>query len=241
MRISVYDIARNSLVKQISIPPLEEKAMQYGQIARWPIAPGPGGTVYPIEDPNGDARPGLATVSNHSVGTGPFRKHLALVDLDGERLLAYFPFSSSEFFQPGEVGSLGVADCAGLYILRTGEGIRVTSPGSGSTVGSPAKIAWEGAGESDFADVFVDGVRSGAIGSTSIRLPLTSGTHEVVVRSIDEYGKVSYATTAFKVRQLPLASIVGIFGFAVLFLVYSYARCAKVLRNRRAQKDLRYE
>ena len=114
----------------------------------------------------------------------------------------------------------------------------MTSPGPGGTVGSPARIAWEGAGESDFADIFVDGVRSGAVLGTSIRLPLTSGKHEVVVRSIDEYGKVSYATTTFKVRQLPLASIVGIFSFAVLLLVYSYARCARVLRNRRAQKDL---
>ncbi len=114
----------------------------------------------------------------------------------------------------------------------------MTSPKPGATVGSPARIDWEAAGESDFADVFVDGVRSGEVLGSSISLPLKSGKHEVVVRSIDGYGRVSYTTISFKVRQLPLASIAGIFGFAVLVLVYSYARCARVLRNRRAQKDL---
>ncbi len=234
MRISVYDIARNSLVKQISIPPLEQKGMRYGTAVQ-----GPGGTVYPIEDLNGDAQPELATVSNYPMGAGPPGKPLVLVDLNGGRLLAYFPFSIPQFFKPSESGSLGVAEYGGAYVLRIGEAIQVTSPGLGSTVGSPARIAWDGAGESDFADVFVDGVSSGAILGASIRLPLDSGEHEVVVRSIDEYGKVSYATTTFKVRQLPLASIVGILGLAILILVYSYARCARVLRNRRAQRDLR--
>ena len=240
-RISVYDIARNSLVKQTSIPPLEQKTTEYGWRTGLSEGPGPGGTVYPISDLNGDGKQELVISAYQSVGTGSSRQYMGLTDVHGEGLLAYFPFSSPGFFKTGEVGSLGVADGAGLYILRTGEDIRVSSPGSARTVGSPARIVWEGASESSFADVFVDGVRSGAILGTSIRLPLASGEHEVVVRSIDEYGKISYATTTFKVRQLPLASIVGFFGLAVLFLVYSHARCAKVLRNRRAQKDLRHE
>jgi hypothetical protein len=194
-----------------------------------------------MSDLNGDGGQEAAIPVYHSVGTISPGQYTALIDIDSGSLLALFPFSSPDFFKTGEADSLGVADSAGLYILRTGGTIRVTSPDPGGTVGSPARIAWEGAGESDFADVFVDGVMSGAISGTGISLPLTSGTHDVVVRSVDEYGKISYATTTFKVRQLPLASIVGIFGFAVLLLVYSYARCAKLLRNRRAQKDLRHE
>lgn len=236
-RISVYDIAGNSLVKQTTVPPLEQKTMDYGRTTS--TGPGPGGAVYPVSDLNGDGKQDLAISLSHSMGTSSSRRCMALIDAGGEHLLACLPFSGSALFETAETGSLCIAESGGVYLLKTGEALQVTSPSPGRTVGSPTRIVWEGAGESDFADVFVDGIRSGAIGGTSITLPLKSGEHEVVIRSIDEYGKVSYAITTFKVRQLPLASIVGFFCLALLILVYSYARLSKMLRNRRAQKDLR--
>ena len=239
VRISVYDIAEDSLVRQIAIPPLEEKTLLYGRTAGLSEGPGPGGTLYPIGNLSGDGGQRLAVPMYHSVGRSSSGRYTALIDLDDGVLMALFPFPDSEFFETGEADSLVVAASAGLYLVGTDGGLRITSPVQASTVNSPATLAWEGAAGSDFADVFVDGVRTGAVLGTSTRLALASGEHEIVVRSIDEYGKVSYATTTLRVRQWPLASIIGIFSFAILLLAYCYARCARVLRNRRAQEDLR--
>lgn len=238
-RISVYDIAGNSLIRQITIPPLEEKILLYGRTAGLSKGPGPGGTPYPVDNLSGYGGQRLAVPMYHAVGRSSSGRYTALVDLDDGTLMALFPFPDSELFETGKAHYLAVAAYAGLYLVGTDGGLRVTSPVQASTVNSPAMIAWEGAAETDFADIFVDGVRTGAVLGTSIRLALASGEHEIVVRSIDEYGRVSYAATTLRVRQWPLASTIGILGFGFLLLVYSYARCTRLLRNRRAQKDLR--
>ena len=122
MRISVYDVARNSLVKQITIPPLEEKITEYGRTTGPSTGPGPGGTPHLISDLNGDSRQELAISICHSVGARSAGQYTATIDINSGALLALFPFSSPDFFKTERLTHLEsqtVRECTFLGLAGT--------------------------------------------------------------------------------------------------------------------------
>ncbi len=82
----------------------------------------------------------------------------------------------------------------------------------------------------------MDGYENAQTSGNEVVLPLTPGEHEVVVRSVDEYGTVTYAAVHFRAEGAPWASILACLSVMALFLIYFTVRWARVARNRTARR-----
>jgi hypothetical protein len=236
--VSVYDIANGTLVKEVVLPPVQKDsnvASDEGHYGYFEPVSGPGDAMRLAGDLNRDGRQELAALAGYL----PTGLHcLALVDLYNERVLGYSALLNTlDFFETGGDYTLGFTAESSVYLAKVSNELQVTRPSEGATVGSRARIAWEGRTDSSSASVFVDGYENAQTSRNEVTLLLTPGEHEVVIRSVDEFGIVTYATVHLKVAGSPWISILAGAAVMALLLLYFAARCVRVMRNRRAQRE----
>ena len=237
-RVSVYDIANRTLVREVALPPAQKDShVAWGESHGGDFEPvsGPGDAMRLAGDLNRDGHQELAVLAGYL----PLGGHcLALVDLHNERLLGYYTLLNTlDFFEANEDYTLGFTTEGSVYLARVSSELKVTSPADGSTVASRARIAWEGMGDSSSVSVFVDGYENARMNANEVTLLLTPGEHEVAIRSVDGFGTVTYAAVEFKVREFPWVSILAAMSVVALLVLYFSARGIRVIANRRAQRE----
>ena len=103
-------------------------------------------------------------------------------------------------------------------------------------------VRWEGTSKGDFVQVFVDGVRNHSGNDTGVDLYLARGEHDIVVRSIDECGRILYgpldlsAPVTIKVTPSPWKPVLlalNLFVLPAMIALLFYARLHRVWRARR--------
>jgi outer membrane protein assembly factor BamB len=246
-RIEIYDVARDESLKVVPTTPLLIEGGSYG---------GEFATLLPADmDGNGRSEvlaavsePSMASSSRGTYGYYPddsSTRYLAVVDIDGgERLAAFMGFSlgSASVFESHQPGILGVAAAGGAYFLDTNAGFEVTSPADGAKTGPVVPVRWEGTSDGEFVQVFVDGVRNHAGNSSGVDLYLARGRHDIVVRSIDDCGRILCgpsdlsAPVAVKVTPSlwkPILLVLSLFAVVAFLVILFYARLHRVWRARR--------
>lgn len=235
-QVLVYDITTDLPVKQIVLPYPQQYNHELSSPLTGSSAPGRG--ICSVGDLNGDTYEELAILDMHSMGTVTRKYHIGLIDVYGEQFHAYFPFSDLNLFDTVADSMQGIATNGGIYLMNYNGGIQVTLPTSDSITGSPASIAWEGAGLNDFTEVFVDNIRHTMISGTGTKLSLAKGKHQAIIRSIDESGKITYATISFSTRASSWAPVISFIMMALLLPLFFYSQWARFRRNRRAWKGM---
>lgn len=235
--VSVYEITSGTLLKEIVVPRAQKDSQVVLEESNggWsdPVH-GPGDVMRLAGDVNGDGWQELAVLASYLPTGGHC---LTLVDLQNEDLLGYLAaLNTLDFFWVNEHCTVGFTSDGSVCLGRLASGLRVTCPGEGETVGSHVRIAWEGAGESSLFSVFVDGYENVQTRENEAILPLMPGQHEVVVRSIDRYGTVTYATVHFRTEGARWVSVLACLSVVALFLVYFAVRLAGIVRNRAARR-----
>ncbi len=173
------------------------------------------------------------------------RQYIAVVDIDsGRRLAGFTGFDTTNLslFETHEPGVLGVAACGGACFLSMGSHLQVTSPQDGARMGPTVGVKWDGSTDGDFSQVFVDGVRNDITNGFESELFLARGSHTVVIRSIDDSGRISYspsdlsAPLAIKVSPSPwkpVLIVASLFALIAIILLLFYARVHRTWRARR--------
>jgi hypothetical protein len=234
--VSVYDIVSNSLVKEVILPPVQKDSNVKWEETTYDLRyiSGPGDAMRLAGDLNGDGHQELAVRATYQ----PIDDHdLALVDLETGQVLGYSTlFDTLDFFETNEDYTLGFAAGGSVYLAKVSSGLRVISPGDGATVGSRVRIAWEGTSDSSLTSVFLDGYENARTSGDEAALLLTPGKHEVVIRSVDRFGIVTYAAVEFRVSGFPWVSILAAISVAALLVLYFCAGWIRVVRNRRAHR-----
>jgi hypothetical protein len=174
-----------------------------------------------------------------------FAQYLALVDMDsGQRLSTFKGFETTtiSLLPSHEPGILVVAACGGVCYLRIGSGLELTSPEDGENTEPIVGVRWEGPTDGAFSQVFVDGRRNDITNGSKSELFLARGDHSIVVRSIDDYGRVSYspsdlnAPLAIKVAPSPwkpMWLVLSLLVLSAIVLLLFSPRLHRMLRARR--------
>lgn len=248
----VYDVAKDESLKEITLPSIRRSSGGGHRILTWHDTEGgkhvfdstegytfytPGEAIQRIYDLNGDGTQELVMLTRQYVATTGTRNCMTLIDVMSDRSPDCFWMSTPEFFETETENMLGSVTGGGVYLLDTAESLRITSPGDGSSNASPVKVSWEGTGSGDFVEVFVDGVRSTLTNDAEASISIASGEHSLVVRSIDDDGRVSFAATTFEVKEFPWAALVTLLAIVLLLVLYFYARINRVRRRRRSRVE----
>ncbi len=171
-------------------------------------------------------------------------QYVGVVDIDsGQRLAGFMGFNSAtiSLFETHQSGILGVAARGGACFLNVNSRLEVTSPDDGAKTGPTVGVQWEGPNDGDFAQVFVDGVRNDMTNKLKTDLYLGRGEHHIVVRSVDDCGRISYGPSdlstplTIKVTPSPWKPVLLIVGAFFLFgstMLASYPRLNRMLRAR---------
>ncbi len=246
-RVEVYDVANDQPVATVPVSPLlGEESGGYGW-AKYPL-------LFPA-DADGDGRAEVlsavsepATIPYYASSQTPY---LAVADPDsGERLTAFLGFDllSVSLFETHRPGVLGVAGAGGIYFLNTSASLRITSPAQGASTGPTVGVRWEGTGEGEFVQVFVDGVRNHIGNGSGIQLYLGRGDHDIVVWSIDDCGRILYgpadlgAPISIRVTPspwMPVMLVLTLLVMAAVILAFICPRLHRILRARRRAAVLR--
>ena len=198
-RLQVFDVVHDTLLKDIAATPLlqddsgaivdggVDSAMQLAEAG----ADGHGVAFMAVGEPS------LPTYDPDASalfeGTGSPR-HIALIDLEsGRRLCAFTGFDSAGVSVLGSriPGTLTVAACGGLCSLHLDADLLATSPEDGANTGPTVGVSWESPSGGS-SQVFVDGVRSEITNGSKSDLYLGRGAHQIVVRSVDDCGRILY-------------------------------------------------
>jgi hypothetical protein len=173
------------------------------------------------------------------------RKYIAVVDIEsGRRLAGFTGFDTTtmSLFESHQPGILGVAARGGACFLRLDADLQVTSPADGARTGPTVGVKWEGPTDGDFSQVFVDGVRNDLTNGLELQLYLARGNHTILVRSVDDCGRISYgpsdlsALVAIKVTPSPWKPVwlvLSLFALLAVVLLLFYARLHRTWRARR--------
>ncbi len=248
-RLQVFDVVHDTLLKDIAATPLlqddsgaivdggVDSAMQLANAG----ADGHGVAFMAVGEPS------LPTYDPDASalfeGTGSPR-HIALIDLEsGRRLCAFTGFDPAGVSVLGSriPGTLTVAACGGLCSLHLDADLLVTSPEDGANTGPTVGVSWESP-SGGMSQVFVDGVRNDITNGFKSDLYLGGGKHEVVVRSVDDWGRVSYgpadldAPVTIGVGPSPWKPawlVLGLFALVAVVLALLYPRLHRAWRARR--------
>ena len=173
------------------------------------------------------------------------RKYIAVVDIEsGRRLAGFTGFDTTtmSLFESHQPGILGVAARGGACFLCMDADLQVTSPADGARTGPTVGVKWEGPTDGDFSQVFVDGVRNDLTNGLELQLYLARGNHTILVRSVDDCGRISYgpsdlsALVAIKVTPSPWKPVwlvLSLFALLAVVLLLFYARLHRTWRARR--------
>jgi hypothetical protein len=238
LRIEVCDATGDQSLRVVAATPLLEASLGvYGG--------GECSGVLPA-DVDGDGRAEVIAAVFEPSKSYEGLQYLAVVNVGtGARLAAFRGFSpgSASVFQTRLPGTLGVAAAGGAYYLNTTADFQVTSPASGARTGPDVGVRWEGASEGEFAQVFVDGVLNYAGNDSGVELYLARGCHDIVVRSIDDCGRILYgpsdlgAPVAIRVTPSPWKPVLLLLTLFILLAptaLLLHARLHRMWRARRA-------
>jgi len=246
--LEVYSVAQNAALDSIPItPPLKGNMAGYGY----------GDSVTALK-PYVDADNRMEVIAgivepwipsydpdNYEGNDPNSSSYFAVVNIaGGQRLAAFMGFNpaSISLFETHQSGVLGAAASGGAYFLDVNAHLHVTSPEDGAKTGPSVGVRWEGPTDGDFSQVFVDGVRNDITNGFESELYLGRGQHDIVVRSVDDYGRISYgpsdlsAPVSIKVTPSPWKPVLLVLSLFVLLaaiLLLFYARLHRVWRARR--------
>ncbi len=171
--------------------------------------------------------------------------NLAVVDFEsGQRLAGFagFNVSTMSVFQPHDPGSLGVAASGAVFFLLLDSPLEVTSPGNGARTGPSVEVAWEGPAVGDFSLVLVDGLRNDMTNGLRSDLYLGRGVHDITVRSVDDWGRISYGPSDLEAPLTitvapspwrPVWLVLTLLALAAIALALFYPRLHRAWRARR--------
>ncbi|MFC1994671.1 FG-GAP repeat domain-containing protein, partial [Chloroflexota bacterium] len=228
-QVVVFDVARGEEVKQIVI---EEIDPTRHRDLRWH----PGLLVNEIADVNSDGYKELVAIIALGDTDKEKKWQLMVIDVRSEEVLADFLLAGSEFIEPGEGSEFGMIAPGGeVYLLNVASDFQITAPSEMSSQTSPLTVRWSGVAEGDFSEVFVDGVKVAQTNEVELSLALGKGEHELMVRSLDEYGRGIYRTVRFTVEKsssplsqailwLALACIIALAPALSGFIIRHYRR-----------------
>jgi hypothetical protein len=246
-RLHVWDVAHHQVLKSIvATPPLKERGYltsscstmlraQTDADGHLEVIAGVFEPSIPSCDPDAD--------SEYFGSSSP--QYLALVDIDsGRRFAGFMGFDPDAIspFDSHQPGILGVAGCGGVCFLNTTSDLQVTLPEDGAKTRPTLRVEWEGSTDGDFCQVYVDEVRKDMSNGSEGRLYLAPGEHTIVVRSVDDYGRISYspsdmsAPLAIKVAPSPwkpVLLVLNLFVLVAFIVLLFYARLHRIWRARR--------
>jgi hypothetical protein len=247
-RLEICDVALDATLRDIpATPMLTTDLYRYGTSSEQ--------TLLQAEV-DGDGHPEIIMSANepllpHYLDSGSnwssseYQSSLAVMDIDtGQRLASFMGFGPTaiSLFKTHQPGILGVAQNGGACFLDVNPHLQLTSPQSGAKTGPSVSVAWEGTSNDEFAQVFVDGVRNRTCNDTQTDLYLAHGEHDLVVSSIDDYGRMSYspadlgAPVTIKVTPSgwrPVLLVLTLFFLLAIILLLLYARLHRMWRARR--------
>jgi len=247
-RLEIYDVAHDATLKDLpATPMLTTDLYRFGTSSEQTMLQGDAdGDGHPeiIMSANEPSLP-LCLDSDSNGSSGEYKPSLAVMDIDtGQRLASFMGLGPTgiSLFETHQPGILGVAAAGGAYFLDMNTHLKVTSPESGSKTNPSVAVKLEGTSDGEFVQVFVDGVRNRTSNDTQIELYLAHGEHDIVVSSIDEYGRMSYspadlgAPVTIKVTPSgwrPLLLVLALFVLLAIILLLFYARLHRMWRSRR--------
>ncbi|MDM7998822.1 MAG: PQQ-binding-like beta-propeller repeat protein [Dehalococcoidia bacterium] len=153
-----------------------------------------------------------------------------------------FAAPTVSLFHTNQADCLGLAARGCAYFLSLNSGLEVTSPSPGAKTGSIVGVRWEGNSQGEFVQVFVDGVRNYSGSASSVDLQLSRGRHEIVVRSVDDCGRISYGPsdlgapltiTVTSSPWKPVLLLLSLFVLLAFTMLLFYARLHRTWRARR--------
>lgn len=249
-RLRVFDVLHNEEIMDIAVTPWLQDDGSGSDVA------GQAPKALLLTDVDADGRGEMITaVSEPSLprydpdtpaifeGTGSPR-HIAVTDLEsGRRLCAFAGLDPAGVSVLGSQvpGTLTVAACGGLCSLRLEADLQVTSPDDGASTGPTVAVSWESP-SGGLSQVFVDGVRNEITHGSRSELYLSGGEHRIVVRSVDDWGRVSYGPADLDTPVIigvgsspwkPAWLVLGLFALLALVLALFYPRLHRARRARR--------
>ncbi len=254
-RLEVFDLLHNTKLLDIAVT----LPLQQGSRAST-VEDGGFETMLPVDV---DGRRGVAlrasepplttydpdASAHYRAGGSTALPCMVLVSLESNsRLCGFSGLDPAEVsLLPGrqQPGVLAVAACGGLCYLRLDAGLQVASPGDGDRTGPTVGVSWEGAPGG--GQVFVDGACYDITSGPQSRLYLGQGERRIVVRSIDDWGRASYApadlgapitinvTPSF---WKPAWLVLGLLALGAVTLALFYPRLRRSWRARRARQPL---
>jgi hypothetical protein len=145
---------------------------------------------------------------------------LIVVDIRQEQALADFRIVGSDCIELETKNEFGMTGFMGeVYLLDVACNLQITTPAGGSTQTSPMTVAWVGAGDGAFNQVFIDGIEVGRTNDNELTIPTIQGEHELEVRSLDEYGRGIYQTVTFSVEKSSSAITQLIIWLAIFLII----------------------
>jgi hypothetical protein len=246
--LEVYSVAQNAVLDSIPItPPLKGNMAGYGYGDSVTALKAYVDADNRMEVIAGIVEPWIPSYDpdNYEGNDPNSSSFLAVVDIaGGQRLAAFMGFNpaSISLFETHRPGVLGVAAAGGVYLLDVNAELQVTSPEDGAKTSPSVGVRWEGPTDGDFSQVFVDGVRNDLTNGFESELFLARGNHTIVVRSVDDCGRISYgpsdlsAPVTIKVTPSPwkpVLLVVSLFALIAIILLLFYARLHRTWRARR--------
>lgn len=244
-RVTTYDVAGNRPIKEIPVTPLlRGDSYDYRTSADASILKAYTGADGRVLMTIKSTEPWRPVYDQEPFGPVVYGDYLAVLDAEsGQRLAAFQGIdpANASLFESRQSGVLRVAAGGGIYFLILNSGLEVTSPDSGAKTGPVVGVRWEGTGEGDFVQVFVDGVRNHTGNDSGVDLYLARGEHDVVAWSIDDNGRISYSPSdlesplTVKVTPSPwkpVLLVVSLFALLVAMALLMYARLHRMWRAR---------
>jgi len=233
-RVGIYDVAHNELLKEIIIEKFDERV-------KWERRWHPGACIEEIGDCNGDGVKELAVLTMMSESGGQTEEgksaqkevQLIVVDVVSERVIAEFEILGSTFVDIGEDTGFGVVGLSGeFYFLNVASSLHITFPSEGDILTSPVTITWGGVSRGAFNQVFVDDAEVARTNENEVIVDVARGEHELVVRSLDEYGRGIYATVTFEVKKGSNVVVVASVALVIAILVAISPVLLRITRSR---------
>jgi len=228
----VYDVVGNELIKEIMIEDIDLRIT-------WEKNWHPCADIKEVGDYNGDgtnevAITTLLTVSSSQSSSEDIEKAmwLMIIDLENEMVMAEFKIMASQFIDAGTAGELGVIGATGeIYFLNMLSDFKITSPVADSSNGSPLTVTWTGIEEGAFNQVYIDNVEVARTNGNEVIVDVAAGEHQVMVRSLDEYGRGIYTAANFTVSKGSGMVMYAGIALGVVVLIVLYPKFTKLLQK----------
>ena len=234
--IDIYDATNNELLKEIITENIDERLKHWEK--RWH----PGVTIKEVGDYNGDGTNELAMVtmltdedSWQSGDSSEIQKEmwLMVVDVVNETAIAEFEILAMQFVETGSDKELAVVGSSGeLYFLNMENNLGFTSPADGSSQSSPVTIAWEGVSTGAYNQIYIDDAEVARTNENEITLDIVRGEHQVVLRSMDEYGRGLYTSITLNVQKGSSIVIFVSIAFVISVLAITFPFLSRLVRYR---------